>query len=153
MLIPIWQRVLGFFVYILPFTDALPLGSNLFIEFPILNFILIPALPIIFIKANILLGSLLIFLILFIGVVRNQNIAYFLRFNTLQALLINIAIIIVNYGLEILIKPLGNSLLIRSTSNTIFIVILTITVFSIIKCLQGEEPDLPGISEAVRIQI
>ena len=124
MLVPIWQRVLGFFVYILPFTDALPLGSHLFIQFPILNFILIPALPIIFIKANIIFGSLLLFLILFIGVVRNPNLAYFLRFNTLQALLIDIGLILISYGFQLLIVPIGGGLIVRTLSSTVFLATL-----------------------------
>ena len=152
-MIPIWERIVAIFIYMLPFSDVVHLGKNLIIEFPVLKFIVIPSLPIIFIKSNIFLGGLLLFLLLFVGVVRNTKISYFLRFNTLQALLMDIAILIIVYGLEILIKPLGSILLLIGISNTIFIATLALTIFSITQSLQGKEPDLPILSEAVRMQI
>ena len=153
MLIPNWQRAIGIFLYMLPWSDAIPFGRTLFIEIPFLQWLAIPVLPILIFEQLIPLGSLLIFFGLFFGVVRNSKVPYFLRFNTLQALLLSIIIIIAKYGLEIIIRPLGNSLMLQGTSNTIFIVTLAITIFAIAKCLKGQEPDLPGISEAVRIQI
>ncbi len=152
-MIPVWQRLVGVFMYLLPLSDAIPLGRYLLEELPILNFLLIPTIPFLFIKTKVLFGSLLIFLILFFGIIRNQEISYFIRFNALQAILINIILILATYGIEIIIKPLGSSLFIKGTFNTIFIIVLATTIFGIVKCLQGKEPDLPGISEAVRMQI
>ena len=153
MLIPYWQRLLASFIYILPFSDVLNFGTDLFIQFPILELLIIPTIPFIFIKQNILFGSVLIFIILFFAVVNNNNVPYFLRFNTLQSILINIGIVITSYGFELILKPIGNVLLIKAASASTFIVILSIMIFSITKCLQGEEADIPGISESVRIQI
>ncbi|KGG13744.1 MULTISPECIES: Tic20 family protein [Prochlorococcus] len=153
MTIQIWQRIISLFVYMLPLSDVLHLGSNLFAQYPILNYIIIPILPIIFIKTKILLGGLLLFLCLFFGVVKNTEIAFFIRFNTMQALLLNIAIIIGIYVIDIIIKPLGNYLLVQVASNIVFITTLGITIFAITKCVAGKEPDIPIISDAVRIQI
>ena len=53
------------------------------------------------------LGGLLLFFVLFLGVVRNPNVPYFVRFNALQALLIDIARIVLNIGFQLLLGPLA----------------------------------------------
>ena len=152
-MVPIWQRLISLIIYMLPWSDSLPFGRNLFLEFPLLNWLALPALPILIIEQSIPFGSFLIFFLLFLCIVRNPKISYFLRFNTLQALLIDITIILISYAFQVLFQPLGSSLILRTLSSTVLIASLIIVIFSIVECIQGREPDLPGISEAVRIQI
>ena len=98
-------------------------------------------------------GNLLLFFVLFLVVARNPKLPYFLRFNTLQALLIDIGVILISYGFQVLIQPLGTGLIVSTLSSTVLIAILAIVLFACGECLQGKEPDLPGISEAVRMQL
>ncbi len=78
---------------------------------------------------------------------------YFLRFNTLQAILLDIALILLSYALQIILVPIGETLLLRTLSSTVFVGMLAIVIFTISECLQGKEADLPAISEAARIQL
>jgi len=81
-------------------------------------------------------------------------VPYFLRFNTLQALLTDIILIVLSFAFTILLQPLaGGGLLIRTLSSTVVIATLAILVFALVECIQGHEPDLPGISQAVRMQL
>ncbi len=155
MIIPSWQKLLGCFLYLLPWSDAINFGRYLFQDFPFLEWLKYLALPIWFIEQMIPLGlgSLILFLVIFLAVARNPKVPYFLRFNALQALLINIGIFLLSYAFVIFIQPLGGQLIISTLSSTIFIAILTIIIFTFGECLQGKEPDLPGISEAVRMQL
>ena len=153
MQIPLWQKLIGCIVYLIPLSDAMPFGGNLFSQFPILQYIILPALPIIFIERIIPFGGFILFLGLFIGVIRNQKIPYFIRFNSLQALLIDIILILLGYAFQILFTGLRGTTLIETLSSTIFIAMLSIIIFTSIECLKGQEPDLPGISEAVKIQL
>tara|TARA_Y100001968_G_C19370843_1_gene725063 strand:- start:902 stop:1363 length:462 start_codon:yes stop_codon:yes gene_type:complete len=153
MVIPNWQKITGLGVYLLPWSDALPFGSNLFVEFPFLQTIAIPALPLIIIERLIPFGGFIIFIGLFAGVVRNPKVPYFIRFNCLQAILLDISLILINYAFQILLKPLGNALIFRTLSSTCLIAMLSVMIFAVSKCLQGEEPDIPGFSEAVRMQL
>ena len=153
MLIPIWQRVLGFLLYMLPWSDAIPFGRNLFLEFSWLQWITLPVLPIFVFEQTIPFSGILLFFIIFLGVVRNPKVPYFLRFNALQALLLDIGIVITGYAFQILLKPLAGGLAVRTLSSTVLIGILTIVIFALIECFQGKEPDLPGISQAVRMQL
>ena len=153
MIVPITQRLISIFIYLLPLSQGIAFGKYLFIEFPLLKLLIIPALPILYIQQLIPLAGLLLYVICFIFIIRNPKISYFIRYNMLQAILINISLIIVNFVFNILLQALGASLLVRTLSSTVFIGLLSIIIFTIIECLQGKEPDLPGISSAVRMQL
>ncbi len=153
MLIPLKQRLITVLIYIFSWSKALPFGYELFNLYPQIKILIIPTLPILYTESLLPFGSLILFLGLFLGVVRNQNIPYFIRFNALQCLLLNIIVIMIQFSYKIFITPLGNSSLIAAFSNCIFIVMLSIILFCIYESLQGKEPDLPGISNAVRVQL
>ena len=146
-------KILGIILYMIPWTDCLKFGNHLYIKYPIIQIIQIPAIPIILIERSIPFGSLLLFLAIFIGIVRNNKVSYFLRFNALQSLLINIGIIIVSFIFEIIFNPFGDSLIIRTLSSTLLISLFSVIVYCVWSCTQGNEPDLPGISQATRMQL
>jgi len=100
---------------------------------------------VILIENSLPFGGLLLFLIIFAGVVRNPKIPYFIRFNGCQALLLEIALIIFSYVLRIIqINELGLFL---------FISTVAIFIFSFVQCLYGIEPEIPFISKSARMQI
>jgi len=153
MTIPIWQRFLVIFIYIIPLSDAIPFGRHLFEQFPVLQGIILLTIPILLLQQVIPFGSLLIFFMLFLAVVRNPKIPYFLQFNTLQALLLDICLILLSYGFRVILQPFGQGLLVRSLASTVLVAMVSIVIFVSFECFQGKEPDLPGLSEAVRIQL
>ncbi len=151
--IPISQRIISVLIYMIPWSEGILFGRYLFTDFPILKLLIIPTVPIIYLQQLIPFGNLILYFACFLLVIRNSKVSYFIRYNMLQAILINISLIIINFIFQILLQILGYSLLIRTLSTTILISILSIVIFSIIKCLQGKEADLPGISNAVKIQL
>ena len=42
---------------------------------------------------------------------------------------------------------------IRDRSSTVVVAVLAILLFALVECWRGREPDLPGISQAVRMQL
>jgi len=132
-------------LYTLPLKASIPFGYILFYKFSFLKIILLITLPIAFLEKSLPFGSLLLFLLIFFGFVRNLKVPYFVRFNACQALLINIAIIILSYFIQLF--P------IIQLANIIFILILGISLFSISLCIYGIEPEIPFISRSVRMQI
>ena len=97
------------------------------------------------IEKSLPFGSFLLFIILFAGLVRNPKVPYFVRYNACQALLIDIALIIISYFLRIFpIVELG---------SIIFIFTICIFTYSIFQCIYGVEPEIPLISKSVRMQI
>lgn len=154
--IPLWQRLVAPLMYLLPWSDAIPFGNSLYQQYPWLQWLNLPALPIELLKRSVPFGfgGLLLFFVLFLAVVRNPSVPYFLRFNTLQALLTDIILIVVTFAFMVLLQPVvGGGLLMRTLSSTVVVGTLAILVFALVECLRGKEPDLPGISQATRMQL
>ena len=146
-------RILVILLYMIPWADSLPLGNHLYIKYPFTQIIQLPAIPIILLERSIPFGSLLLFLAIFLGLVRNTKVSYFLRFNALQSLLINIGIIIISFIFEIIFSPFSSSLIIRTISSTLLISLFSMIVYCVWSCTQGNEPNLPGISQATKMQL
>ena len=146
-------KILGIILYMIPWADCLIFGNHLYIKYPFTQIIQIPAIPIILIERSIPFGNLLLFLAIFIGLVRNTKVSYFIRFNALQCLLINIGIIILSFIFQIFFSPFGNSLIIRTLSSTLLISLFSMIAYCVWSCSQGNEPDLPGISQATKMQL
>ena len=141
----IFQRLSSVFLYTLPLKASIPFGINLFYKYSFLKLLFFITLPIDMIEKSLPFGSFLLFIILFAGLVRNPNVPYFIRYNACQALLIDIALIIISYLLRIFpIVELG---------SIIFIFTLCIFIYSISQCIFGVEPEIPLISKSVRMQI
>ena len=141
----IFQRLSSVFLYTLPLKASIPFGINLFYKYSFLKLLLFITLPIDMIEKSLPFGSFLLFIILFLGLARNPKVPYFVRYNACQALLIDIALIIISYLLRILpIVELG---------SIIFVFMLCIFIYSSLQCICGVEPEIPFISESVRMQI
>jgi len=146
-------KILGILLYMIPWADSLVFGNHLYLKYPVTQIIQIPAIPIIILERSIPFGNLLLFLAIFIGLVRNNKVSYFLRFNALQSLLINIGIIIITFIFQIFFSSFENSLLIRTFSTSLLISICSTIAYCVWSCTQGNEPNLPGISKATKMQL
>ena len=146
------QRLSSIFLYTLPLKASIPFGYYLFYKYSFLKILLFLTFPIAIIEKSLPVGGFLLFIILFAGLVRNRNVPYFVRYNACQALLIDIALIIIYYLLRILsISSLVS--IISVLGSIIFIFTLCIFIYSISKCIYGLEPEIPLISKSVRMQI
>ena len=139
------QRFTSIIFYTLPLKASFPFGYYLFYKFSFLKVLLYLTFPIVVIERSLPFGGLLLFLILFLGVVRNPKVPYFVRYNACQALLLDICLIIFTYLIRIL--PL------LEVGSIVFIFTLSIFIFSIFQCIKGVEPELPFISKSARMQI
>jgi hypothetical protein len=155
---PLWQRLLALLPYSLTWSDALPFGRDLFSSFPALNALMLPAMPALLVQnlgsmGGMNLGGLLLFVLLFAAVVRNPKVPYTIRFNTLQALMLDILLVVIGLVFQLLQSLLGGGLLFRTLANTVFLGTLLILLFTVVQVLRGKEADLPTLSEAVRMQL
>jgi uncharacterized membrane protein len=149
---PLWQRPLAVLAYLLPWSAALPFGQSLDNLFPALQWLVLPAVPVLMLERGVPFGSFLLFLVLFLAVVRNPQVPYFLRFNVLQAILLDIVLVVLSLAFQLLrIGSLGFAG--RTLANTVFLGMLVLLLFALVQCLRGKEADIPTLSEAVRMQL
>ena len=150
---PIWQRLLAALAYLLPWSDAIPFGQGLFGPLPWLRWLTLPALPVLQLQELVPFGSLVLFLVLFLAVVRNPRVPYPIRFNVLQAILIDIVLVLLSLAFRILLSPFAGSFAVRTLENTVFLGALVLCLFGLVQSLRGQEADIPTVSDAVRMQL
>jgi hypothetical protein len=150
---PIWQRLLAALAYLLPWSDALPFGQSLFGLFPVLQWLSLPAFPLLLLQQAVPFGGFVLFLVLFLAVVRNTKVPYLIRFNVLQAILVDILLILVSLAFSVLLAPLGLGFALRTLSNTVFLGALLLVGFGVVQSLRGQEAEVPSLSQAVRMQL
>jgi hypothetical protein len=131
---------------------GLQFSQYLFQQFPILQLIAIPLLPLLAIYRSFPFAGLIIFFALFMLVVRNENIPRFIRFNTMQAILIDILLVLCSLILGILGAGLGGFIL-ETIYNMIFLGVLAAVIYSVVQCAMGRYPQIPTISDAVNMQV
>jgi hypothetical protein len=98
-------------------------------------------------------GGFVLFLVLFLAVVRNTKVPYLIRFNVLQAILVDILLILVSLAFSVLLAPLGLGFALRTLSNTVFLGALLLVGFGVVQSLRGQEAEVPSLSQAVRMQL
>lgn len=160
-----WKdKIFGALVYLFPlfslFFQPPDFGQYLIGQFPFLNLIAIPLLPLAIIYNLLaslpLIGSfagLIIFIILFAAVVRNPDISHFIRYNAMQAILIDILLSLLSLVLSFILKGINIELFTEVLFNTIFLGTLVACIFGIIQSIMGKYAEIPLISEAAYSQV
>ena len=148
------DRIFACLPYLLPLMSALAFGVTLFREFPPLRVLLLPLEPVMLIYGVLgPYGPMIVFFALFLLVVRNEKIPHFIRFNTMQALLIDIVAYLCGIILGIIVALPGIDFAIQTLSTTIFLGIVAASVYSIIQSFMGRYAEIPAISDAVYMQV
>ncbi len=148
------DRICAALVYLIPLYDGITYGHFLFAQFPFLaylKYLLIP-LAIVYSLIPFGLGSFLVFIALFVGVVRNEKIPHFIRFNTMQAILISILLALISLIYDVILASLIEGFLAEVLFNTIFLGVLAMVGYSVVQSARGRYAEMPLISEASYLQ-
>lgn len=149
------DRIFAALVYLLPLYSAFAFGIFIFQQIPFLGAALAIVLtPLAFLYSSLgSFGSLIIFFVLFFAVVRNPRISHFIRFNTMQAILIDILVYLLGLVLGFVARGLGANLVVETLFNVVFLGAFAACVYSIIQSVIGKYADIPTISEAAYSQV
>lgn len=146
------DRIFGSLPYLLPLIEGIRFGGFLFRQFPALGLVFAPLFPLVALY-NISFVGLIIFFALFLLVVRNERISHFIRFNTMQAILLDIVIFLFSIVLQVLSPVPGTNFAIETLTNTLFLGIVAAVVYAVIQSLLGRYAEIPAISDAVYMQV
>ncbi|MBW4492321.1 MAG: hypothetical protein KME26_04380 [Oscillatoria princeps RMCB-10] len=147
------DRIFACLPYLLPLIDGLDFGRFLFDQFPALQLVFMPLLPLIQIYSGIPFAGFIIFLALYLGVVRNEKISHFIRFNTMQAILLDIILMLCGLVVPILASGLPVRFVLETLYNMIFLGILAAFIYSVAQSLMGRYAEIPTLSDAVHMQV
>jgi len=145
------DRIFASLPYLLPLVDGLMFGRFLFQQFPVLQLLLIPLAPLMQIY-SLPFASLVIFFALYLGVVRNENISHFIRFNAMQAILLDIVLMLCGLVLPILAK-VQIAFIAETLYNMVFLGVLAAFVYAVVQSALGRYAEIPPLSDAVYMQV
>jgi drug/metabolite transporter (DMT)-like permease len=147
------DRLFGSLVYLLPIVEVYGFGDLVFAQFPIVAQLYQPLLPLMFIY-TIPYGGFILFLVLYLAVVKNPKISRFIQFNTLQAILIGIAISLCGIFLTYILLPIFVPAVVTQVLSTVvFVLTIAIAGYAIVMSALGKYTDVPKLSEAAQMTL
>ena len=147
------DRLYSSLPYLLPIASVVLFGRvSLFTQIPILETIFFPILKIEEILSTSIIDFISIRLVVwfsvFIFVVRNYKIKHFIRFNSIQGLLLFIIVILIT----VIVKLLGQIsflyFILEIILNVTFLGIVAAFLYSVFQCAMGKYAEIPVISNA-----
>ncbi|MCL7028674.1 hypothetical protein MKW94_027189 [Papaver nudicaule] len=148
------DRLIAAICYFYPFFDGVQYGKYVVTQFEPIQVLLQPLIPAIRVFKSFPFNGFLVFITLYFIVVRNPNFSRYVRFNVMQAIVLDVLLIFPDL-LERSFNPTdGIGLdLIQSLDSTVFLFLLVSLVYGSGSCLLGQVPRLPIVAEAAERQI
>jgi len=155
------DRLYACLPYLLPITAVVILGAFLFIQFPLLLTVFFPIF-----KLNMALSISIIDFIsirfvvwfcVFLLIVRNYKVNHFIRFNAMQALLLDIVVALVKAVTQLLDVLLGQlaffPFVVQIIASVTFLGIVGVFGYAIWQSVRGKYAEMPVISEVAYMQV
>ncbi len=156
------DRLYASLPYLLPITAVFGFGVFLFSQFPLLSTIFAPiekvnkilSIPII----DFISIRLVAWICVFIFVVRSYKVNHFIRFNAMQALLLDVIVALVGALVQILGEALGQFsffiFVLQIIASVTFLGITAAFIYSVFQCVLGKYSDkIPLISDVAYMQV
>ncbi len=146
------DRIFASLAYLLPLFYVMPFGGFLFELFPPLQALVLVVLPVALIY-SIPFAGLLVFMLLYLLVVRNNRVSLFIRYNTMQALLMGIVLFIVQLLVQLFVRVASFDLLIKVLFNFVFIATVIGVGYAVVQSVRGIYAEIPTLSDATKSQV
>ncbi len=128
-------------------------GIPMIRQFPWLDMLLSPLKPLVGFYFNVtsklFLANLIVFFSIYFGVVRNVRVPHFIRFNAMQALLIDFVV----FAIGLFIPLTTSGFVVQSLVNGIFLTVFVSFCYAIFQTLLGKYAEIPPLSDAVYIHV
>jgi hypothetical protein len=175
---PVADRALAALPFLLPLLDAFPFGISVFIQFPFLARLFGPLAPLQLLWLSVPFAPFVAFLSVYAGIVNNRSLPRFVRFSAMQAVMLDILLIIP----QILLQGLGGGRvgalngaaaaarfgggvsdasplesvgrqLYETTNNTVFFFVVACVLYGVGGAFVGVPARLPLVAEAAESQV
>ncbi|KAL7597973.1 protein TIC 20-v, chloroplastic [Lactuca sativa] len=148
------DRLISAVCYFYPFFDGIQYGKYVITQFSFMETLIQPLVPAIRVFKSFPFNGFLVFLTLYFVVVRNPNFSRYVRFNTMQVIVLDVLLIFPDL-LERTFNPkdgIGLDLL-MSVDSTVFLFLLVSLIYGSSSCFLGQVPRLPIVADAADRQV
>eukprot|EP00958_Prasinococcus_capsulatus_P023414 scaffold3455_cov213-Prasinococcus_capsulatus_cf.AAC.2 len=162
------DRVISSLAYTLPLLDSLRYSKFLLMQFPVLSLALAPLLPVSKLYFSLgttqrtafrrpaggFISQLLFFFGLYFGVGRNSELSPYVRFNAMQAVVLDILLILPDVLSGLVRSTTGGSTEVEILyNNFVFLYVYANAVYACFYTVQGKKPRLPLVADAADFQV
>ncbi|PKI66921.1 hypothetical protein CRG98_012684 [Punica granatum] len=152
---PATDRLISAVAYMLPFFNSLQYGRFLFLKYPALGVLFDPILPLLSLYKSVPYASFVAFFALYLGIVRNPSFSHYVRFNSMQAVTLDV-LLVIPLLLQRILSPgragLGFRLMVWG-HNAIFVFSVLCFLYSVASSILGRTPYLPFVADAAGRQL
>ncbi|KAL8215695.1 hypothetical protein R6Q57_022532 [Mikania cordata] len=148
------DRLISALCYFYPFFDGIQYGKHIITQFSFIQKLIQPLVPAIRVFKSFPFNGTLVFLTLYFGVVRNPNFSRYVRFNAMQAVVLDVLLIfpdLLERGSDL--KDGVGFDLIMSLDSTVFLFMLVCLIYGSSCCCLGMVPRLPIVADAADRQV
>lgn len=152
---PAIDRLISAVAYTLPFFNSLQYGRYVFMQVPKLGLLFDPLLPLLSLYRSIPYSSFVAFFALYLGVVRNPSFSRYVRFNSMQAVTLDV-LLVLPLLIQRIFNPGRSGLGFKVMAwghSALFVLIVFCFVYSLVSCILGRTPYLPFVADAAGRQI
>lgn len=153
--IDISDRVIAATCYLLPFCDGLRYARFFFLEFPSFAIVVAPFAPVVKLFYAFPLAGFVAFLAIQLGVTNNQNLSRFVRFNAMQAVLLDIVLILPGLITSAFGGGMGSGAGLQAEVvlyNTAWLFTVACVFAGMGSAILGQTARLPVVGEAAEMQ-
>lgn len=149
------DRVVAALPYLIPLLDGLRYGKFFLVQFPQFSTLLLPLEPLIRLYFSVPFAGLVVFFAVYLGIINNPNFTRYVRFNAMQAILLDIILILPGLIESIVRPPMGGpGLQVYITLyNTIFLFLFACVAYGMGSCATGQTARLPIVADAADAQV
>ena len=148
------ERVVAALGYFLPFFDGIQYGRYFFLQFPAAERLVAPLFPLLSAYKGFPFSNFVAFFGLYLLVVRNPSFSRYVRFNSMQAVVLDVLLIFPQL-VDRTFTPrggIGFELLVVFY-NTVFLFLVACFLFGVVSCVLGKTPRLPLVADAADQQV
>ncbi|XP_030540799.1 protein TIC 20-II, chloroplastic [Rhodamnia argentea] len=152
---PATDRLISAAAYTLPFFNSLQYGRFLFLKYPSLSLLFDPILPLLSLYKSVPYASFVAFFALYLGVVRNPSFSHYIRFNAMQAVTLDV-LLVLPLLLQRIFSPgrAGPGFRVMVWGhNVVFVFSALCFLYSLASCILGRTPYLPFVADAAGRQL
>jgi len=149
------ERAVAAIPYVLPLLDGIRYGRFFFMQFPASAVALSPLMPVITIYNQVPFAGLIFFFSLYYGIANNQSFVRYVRVNCMQAVLLDILLILPGLVENVWTPPASGFGLQMYVSfyNTIWLYVLISVTYAVGSCIAGQMARVPGVADAAEAQV
>lgn len=149
------DRVVSSIPYLIPLFDGLRYGKFFFLEYPSFAKVLLPLEPLMRIYFSIPFIGLIAFFAVYLGIINNRNFSRYVRFNAMQAVLLDILLVLPGV-LEMVFRRPSDGFLLQvyiTAYNSIWLFTFACFAYGVGSCLVGQTARLPVVGDAADQQV